>query len=47
MTENFSLKALVGLSVVVSNNWAKSIKNDGKLEDCLIGRLMQTDRLTK
>ena len=26
MTENFSLKALVGLSDVVSYNWAKSIE---------------------
>ena len=42
MTENFSLKALVGLSDVVSYNWASSTKywqTDRLPEDWETGRL--------
>ena len=48
MTENFSLKALVGLSDVFSYNWAKRIKNIGRLTNLLTGRLTnwETGRLT-
>ena len=50
MTENFSLKALVGLSDVISYYWAKSIAwwQTDSLTDRLTDRLTdwQTDRLT-